>query len=51
MKFKKNISETHTELVKIRNYLAFDLILGNDFKAQNISTPACYVTLSIGMDK
>ena len=30
---KKNISEKHFGLVKTRNFLAFDLILGNDFKA------------------
>ena len=31
--FKKNINEKHIGLVKTGNFLAFDLILGNDFKA------------------
>ena len=30
---KKNISEEHTGLVKTGIFLAFDLILANDFKA------------------
>ena len=33
MTFIKNISEKHIGLVKTGNFLAFDLILGNDFKA------------------
>ena len=33
MTLKKSISEKHIGLVKTGNFLAFDLILGNDFKA------------------
>ena len=49
---QKNVTEKRIGLVKTGNFLAFDLISGNDFKAKNIPTLACHIAaLSIGMDK
>ena len=51
MTFKKNLSQKLIGFVKTGDFLAFDLILGNYFKIQNVPTLACHVTLYIGMGK